>query len=402
MRAVKAQYFLSYAVQGCLLPYISVYFKQQGLNETQIGYILAASSLAVVLSPVLVTLLADMRIDARRVMSGMFILSALTLLGMRGVEGFGLILGVWCLHSFCYQPITPLQDGVNFCIQRRRHQLGYHSVPYHRIRVWGTIGYMCGALVLFLLLWDGLTVNAAIVAAATCALLGATNSLLLPDPQIRHRADPASAMPAAARIPTLAAAATFLRRPILIFCIATFLMTMAATAYSAFYPIYLNETVGLSKRFIAPITSVGVLVEVFFVLSFGRLSRLLGLRLLMIVSVLSIVLRMGLLFAWPSVAIGVGTQLLHGLTVIALGIIPPIFINQHADDRWRNSMQGLYTMLVLGTARIFGNLAAGPIARANLRGVFAYAAALTLLSAGLCYFAFARSTQPRAAQPATA
>ena len=43
------------------------------------------------------------------------------------------------------------------------------------------------------------------------------------------------------------------------------------------------------------------------------------------------------------------TQLFHGMIVLALLIAPPIFLNQHAEDRYRHSMQGLYAMAVMGT-----------------------------------------------------
>ena len=65
MRDLRVQYFLTYGVIGAVLPYVSVFFRQAGLSDAQIGYAWAVWSAAVVLSPVLVTLAADAHADPR-------------------------------------------------------------------------------------------------------------------------------------------------------------------------------------------------------------------------------------------------------------------------------------------------------------------------------------------------
>jgi PPP family 3-phenylpropionic acid transporter len=95
-----------------------------------------------------------------------------------------------------------------------------------------------------------------------------------------------------------------------------------------------------------------------------------------------------LMALWPTPAIAIGTQLLHGMTVLALLIVPPVFINQHAEDRYRHSMQGLYAMAVMGSGRIAGNLIAGPISRWNLQAVYGSAAFLSVAAMVLLGIAF--------------
>jgi PPP family 3-phenylpropionic acid transporter len=343
----------------------------------------------VILSPVLITLLADARLDARKIMAGLFILCGTALLLLAPARGFAALMLVWFMHNLALLPILPLQDGINFSIQRRRHELGIHIEPYHRTRVWGTIGYMIGGIPLFLLMSAQAGGTWVMVVAAICAALGAINALLLPDPLIRNRPDPAAAMPAAARIPTFAAASALLKQPLLLFCASLFLMNVVITAYGAFYPLYLTHTIGLDERWLSPIINIGVFVEIFFMFGFGRLSRWIGLRRLMILSVFSVAVRLLLLFAFPNVTVAILTQSFHGLTLVAIGIIPPIFLNQHADDRWRNSIQGLYAMFVTGIARIVGNAAAGPIARRSMTALFGYSGLLVLIATALIFMAFA-------------
>ena len=56
----------------------------------------------------------------------------------------------------------------------------------------------------------------------------------------------------------------------------------------------------------------------------------------------------------PFAAVAIGVQLIHGLTVLVIHVAPPIFLNQRAGDRYRNSMQGLYTMAFAGAGRVIG------------------------------------------------
>lgn len=63
MRDVRLQYFLSFGMIGTVLPYVSVFFRQAGLSEARVGYAWAIWSLAVMVSPVVVTMLADARVD---------------------------------------------------------------------------------------------------------------------------------------------------------------------------------------------------------------------------------------------------------------------------------------------------------------------------------------------------
>jgi predicted MFS family arabinose efflux permease len=86
----------------------------------------------------------------------------------------------------------------------------------------------------------------------------------------------------------------------------------------------------------------------------------------------------------------------HGVLVLAMLVAPPQFLDRHAEDWYRNSMQGVYAMLVPGVGRIVGTLAAGPIARWSLQGVFAYSALLCLAATLLVAFAFYEEEHPAA------
>ena len=395
MRRIKAQYFLSYAVMGSLLPFLSVFLEHHGLTYAQIGQVAAAASVSVLLTPVVVTFLADSWADGRVLLASGLGLSASALGGLYFVDGYGPITCMFVLYSLAFAPTIALKDGLNFSAQGKQSAQGLPAVPYHRVRVWGTIGFMIPSVFLFVLLRYGYGIEMILLCAIGFCVLGLANALLLPASKIRPRMSPAPD-PAGAGVdqgqetqwPTIAAARAMTERHVLIFCAAMFLLHMSAAAYYAFYPLYLTQEVGLPERWVGLAANVGVGIEIFYVLGFGRLLNRLGLKRLLLLSAAAMAMRFAWLGASDTVAVAVGTQLVHGLMVLAVHVTPPIFFNRQAAPHYRHSMQGLYTMCVFGSARITGNLLAGYVAQWGIAWTFAGASGLCVVAAIMLWAAF--------------
>jgi PPP family 3-phenylpropionic acid transporter len=229
-------------------------------------------------------------------------------------------------------------------------------------------------------------VSAALACGVAMCVGGAVNALLfLP------RVDEASLHEAErkrSRLPTVAAARALLEPHVLVFCIAMALVHFAAMGYYQFYPLYLTDAIGIEKRWVGLIANLGVVVEIFFMLSFGWLTARLTLRGLMIVGVACLAVRLLLLALVPTHAVAIGTQVFHGMTVLVLHVAPPIYLNTRAADAYRSSIQGLYAMTVAGGARILGSVVTGRVAEHSLTAMFAGCAGLCVIAAGLFYFAF--------------
>lgn len=401
MRDVRAQYFLSYAVLGCVLPYAPVFFRHAGLGAVQIGYAYALWSAAVVLSPVLVTLLADTRVDPRRLMALILGGSGACLLALGAVDGVWPILAVWTAYCLVSLPLLPLQDGICFSLQRRRREQGGEPLPYHRVRVWGTVGFIVPSLLLFLLLYAGMPVRGALMSGAAFAALAAVQAVRLDDPRAAHGDAETPAPAAGPGVPTLRAARTLLLRPaLLVFCVVGFLGQMASTIYAAFYPVYLTEQAGVAAEWVGLVANVGVVVEVFFILATGWLTARFGVRHLVAIGLACSGVRLALLAASDHPAVAVGTQALHGIMVVSLWVVPQAFVDRFAGDRDRHSMQGVWVML-MGLGRAAGSLTGGPVAAWwGLGTAFAYAAALCAAGTALVLLAFRDPDAADARRPA--
>lgn len=384
MRAIKAEFFLAFAVLGSLLPYLPVYLEQRGLSDAQIGWVLSAGGFAVLLTPVLVTLLADTHLQNRTLLACSFAAASVALGLLWWAGDFWPIFLAHAAFALAFAAVVPIQDGLYFAMQRQRLAAGLPTVPYHRVRVHGTVGFIVPSLVLYVWLAAGAPVGVSLAAAIVSSLLALANTPLLAPSRIETdgRAGPGT------RLPTLHAFRALASGPVLLFCIACWIVQLAIAGYYAFYPIYLTRGLGVDEKWIGLISNLGVLVEVFFMLGFGWLERRLGLRALLGLGGACMALRFTLLWLFPNVWVAVLTQGFHGMMVIVVYLVPPIYLDRQAGDAFRNSIQGLYAMLIVGSGRIVGNAIAGYVADYSLTGVFGYSAALSVAVMALFVLGF--------------
>lgn len=397
MRSIKAQYFLTFAVMGSVLPYLPVYLTKQGLNDAQVGYVLSLGGLAVLLTPVLTTLLADLHFENRTLLAWVFAATAGSLAWLLACKGFWMLLMVHGLFSLAFIPALSLQDGLVFTERVRRLKAGLPVTPYHRVRVYGTIGFIVPSAVLYGMMAMGASIGTSLLCGAAAGVLALMNTAMLPRTRGAVGASSPSAEvpdphPPAGRdrsTPTSQAVRCMLQPDVLLFCVASWLLQLSAGAFYAFYPIYLNQDIGVAQQWLGPISSVGVSLEVVYMLGFGLLLKRLGIKWMMAIGAATIALRMALLAFVPNLGVAVGTQVFHGMMVLAIHVAPPVYLNHRAGPAFRNSIQGLYAMVVFGTGRIVGCILAGHIAEGSgTLAVFGWSAAAAGVSAVLFAVAF--------------
>jgi len=377
MRRLQTQFFLSYAIFGCIGPLLPVYLKEvKGFTETEIGYNQALTSIATVLSPILITLLADMKLDPRRILGASFLISAIAFYFISITTGVIPALIFYTLHSLAFMPTVALQDGYYFSLAKRTDDV--RASRYHRIRVWGTIGFMVPSIALYFLLERDPDLTLVLWCAIASGILSALHAQRLPP--LQQADGEVAGIEVKRRLPSAEAFAALVSPKGRVFLLCMFLAYAASTAYHTFFPVYLRSLVGVKASAVGLIINVGVFLEIFYILALGRLRRRFGMRAIMIAGLCAMVLRLALLAAYPSVFTAVATQLLHGLEICAVFVLPVMYLNQLAADRFRNSIQGVYTMVVIGSSRIVSGIVGGRIAEVNLKLLFACGASLAAIA----------------------
>lgn len=377
MRPLQIQFFLSYAIVGSLSPLLSVFLQEEkGLSPSRIGIALALVSGSNLVSPTLMTLLADTHLQTRHILALAYSITAVMLAILLGPTTWWVTLALMAGYGLSIVAMFPLQDGLYFSAAQDERRAGRPVVEYPGVRVWGTIGFMVPSLVLYGWLHGSPDAHPAVISAIACAALCVTWSLT--------RLPPVHPAPAEAgrRLPTLEAFRVLARPATRWLCLGLALAAGCSATYHNFFPLYLRNTLGLGREWIPLIINLGVLGEVFYTLAFPWFRRVLGEKGILLAGLGLMTLRMTLLSWFPSVPMAIFVQLGHGLEILALFVLVPMLLNRLAGDHFRNSMQGAFSMF-MGGSRLLGTLIAGHAIERDTLHALGVAAALGSVAFGI-------------------
>lgn len=383
--ALKSNYFLIYALEGALLPYFAVYLSQEhDLRPDQIGLVIAMASGAVFLTPPLVSVLAEGRVRADLMLGLTILLSVLALSAFAFAEGFWWVVILFAIYGLVHEPIKPLLDGMFFTARKADPELA--GVDFHRIRIWGTFGFIVPGVLLYFVISGQESLAFLPFVAAGLGFISLLSIPFLPASASHSSYSTNASRPSMGE--TVRAAITmFRRREVALFLIAMFLLQSTMSAYATFYPLQATEEAGIPTQWLGIINNVGVGLELVYMAAFGVMVRKLGWRWFMVLGGLATALRLALLAAVPTAAVIVGTQVVHGLIIVATMVGSRALLDRYADDGIRHTSQGLYAMLVMGCGRIVGSALGGIVAEHSLSVLFWTAALSALLASGLLWHA---------------
>lgn len=376
MNPVRRQYFLSFAAVGSIMPLVTVFLREQGgFDFFQIGLAMALMGVPTLCSPAIITLLADRSFDTRRILAGAYLFSAAILTGMFFSGNIALTLLLFFCHGLASVAMLPLQDGYFFSLAEHCRKRGTAPLEYPMVRIWGTMGYILPSVILYYPLLMGAQPRWILPCAVVFCLASLANSFTLPKVS-------GAGAPSSSRVPSGKAIRAIFAPNARWLCIGLFFGFFAAATYYAFIGNYLDEVVRVPRPYIGLIINLGVVIEVGCTLLMPWLQRRIRLKGILVLGLGCMVARMLLLSFFPTPLVAVLAQLGHGFEVLALYISPVMFLNRLAEDEFRNSIQGVFTMAIGGTARVVGSLSAGYVA-----STFGLQANL-LLGAGLASCAF--------------
>ncbi len=138
----KGVYFFYYAALACLVPFMSLYYQEQGLNGTQIGVLAGTIPLVTWVSAPFWGGIADARKRHRAVL--LLTIAGLwsAVLALYFARSFSGMLATVVLYAFFVGPIVPLVDNAVMTL------LGDNKSGYGRVRLWGSLGWGLAASLL--------------------------------------------------------------------------------------------------------------------------------------------------------------------------------------------------------------------------------------------------------------
>ena len=128
-----------FIVPGVYLPFFAVWLESRSLAPTQISIMLSVGILMRLLAGPMAAHVVDRsgRRKTALILLAWASLASFALLGW--VDGFAAMLLVWVVHCAAWAPVTPFSDNIALLASTR------HGLHYGRMRLWGSISFLCAA-----------------------------------------------------------------------------------------------------------------------------------------------------------------------------------------------------------------------------------------------------------------
>lgn len=335
-------YFFYFALLGAMVPYWTLYLDSLGYDGRAIGLLTALIQITRIAAPNLWGWLADHTGQRTRIIRYGTFLAFFTFLGVFWQSSFAGLALVLALHNFFWHAVLSQFEVVTLS------HLAGRSARYSQIRLWGSIGFIVAVAALGMV-FDHISVGT--LPIFMTGLLAATwlMSLSVAERPIeRHREAQGSGFWHIVRQPVVVA-----------YFVACLLLQMSHGPYYTFFSLYLEQH-HYSRTAIGQLWSLGVVAEVVLFMFMHRIMPVVGIRALMLWSLLLTALRWCLI-AWlpDNLPLLLFAQCLHAASfgsfhAIAVEMMRRVFGLQHAGQG-----QALYSALVYGIGGVSGALLAG-------------------------------------------
>ncbi|MEC0242319.1 MFS transporter [Paenibacillus dokdonensis] len=132
---VKSFNFLFFALLSMFIPFLPIYFSEQGLNETQIGTIIGIGGFITLIAQPLWGMISDRTRTIRKVLIILVVCTTVTGYLLYSTSNYALIIVFVMLTYFFLMPIDPLTESLNFRVAESA------GISYGSLRTFGALGY---------------------------------------------------------------------------------------------------------------------------------------------------------------------------------------------------------------------------------------------------------------------
>jgi predicted MFS family arabinose efflux permease len=341
---------LQYAVGGAMIPFITVLLRDRGLNVSEISQILAANSAALIFAPFLWGMIADRFIPLNRLFAVMNTLAAVALGLFAEFHDFWGSLLTFTVFFGCFQPAPTLVNALCF-----RH-LENPVEEFAPLRAWGSLGWILPSLPIFLYLacFPVNNFEFIIYLAIGLCLLMALASFWLP------HTPPGSAQRTEGtrrRLTYFQALRLLTHNPGYLVVLASYFLVSASFCIQSYYSPPRLTDLGLSRAWIGPAQSAGVIVEILCFYYRKAILRRTGYAGSVLAGSFMLFLRQLLFASVDSLPWLCVSYVLVGMTVVFYYIGVSILIDALAVEEVKATAQSLLLLCSSGLGPAFANWA---------------------------------------------
>ncbi len=367
-------YGLIFGTVALVLPFFPIYLSLLGLSPSRIGLVLSVLEIAALAAPFILPRFADRSGYFRMVMLVMILGAALSFLLIGKAGSFAGILAASMMLGFFYKPLMALADAYSGRV------LADPSTEYGRVRVWGTVSFLCVSLASQVIgfLYEASPRRFISVFLISMGALAAVIPLIPGVPA--HTDDSPSGAAGGLRV---------LPGGFFSLLGLTFLGNMGLAVYNAFGSLYFSQQFTFPE--VSGLMALAALPEIPVMLASGRFLKSLGHRKMLAGALAASVLRMAVLAAFPHRWPMALTQLSHGVVFVFFLVSCLDWLNKTVPARNRAFGIGLFMAVSLGAAQLVGSALGGVLLEFGGFSVLFMAAGLCPL-AGLIWLFLDRQT----------
>jgi PPP family 3-phenylpropionic acid transporter len=340
-RNLSSFYFVYYFFVGVFVPYWALYLQSENFTPIEIGVLMSLFQISRIFAPNFWGWLADHTAKRTIWIRLNTILGVLGFVAVFWVQGFWPMLLVMGALSLFTSSTMPLSESLTLA------HLAITKGHYSRIRMWGSVGFILGSVILgYLIDWTAISSLLWTILVVQISLFILTFSL--PDVAVApHHMDDFSVW-------------EIIRKPAVIALLTgcAMMVTAHGVLYN-FYSIYLAEH-GYSKGMIGWLWAVGVVCEIMVFMIMPKIMRRYSLKTIILVSLALAVVRFTMIgVAVDNLILLLVAQSLHAATFGSFHAATIDVVTQFFNGRHQAKGQAIYNSVTYGLGGAIGGVAGG-------------------------------------------
>jgi MFS transporter, NHS family, xanthosine permease len=357
-------FFLQFFIWGSWLITLGSYM-MNNLNFTgiDVGAVYGTMGIASLFMPSLLGIVADRWIPANRLYALCHLIGAITLFIAASITSPFLMMIVMLIHCFAFMPTIAISNSISYsCLESQGLDV---ITQFPKIRIFGTVGFIVAMwLVSFMQLELS---NMQLYIAAGSSVLLSLYSLTLPLIQITHDTSKEKSILSSLGLDAF----VLLKQPrMLIFFLFAVLLGGILQITNTFGDPFLHSFKDIPEfkdslviKYPAVLLSISQISEVVFILFVPFVMKRLGIKYVMLISMLAWVARFGLFAYGDPSPVGFVLLLLsmivYGCAFDFYNISGSMYVDKTVSSDIRNSAQGLFMMMTNGIGAYIGTMASG-------------------------------------------
>jgi len=359
--------FLQFFVWGAWMMTLGHYgFVEKQWNGAEFGLVFSTMGFASLIMPTLFGIIAD-KWQAKYVYAILHLLFGATMCFLPLIDAPMPFFWVLFVAMSFYMPTIGLNNSIGFNVLKNE---GKDPTTYFPpIRVWGTVGFIVAMWItnLFTKEWGfGQSIKVSFFIAAIMAFALSLFSFIFL-PVVKKEPKSLAAKTLVQKL-GLEAFVLFKQKKMVLFFVFSLMLGAALQLTNAYGDSFLQDADvfpkgGIINNFSTIILSISQISETLFILAIPFFMKRLGIKNVMLLSMLAWVLRFGLFGLAGNTNSGfaliVSSCIIYGMAFDFFNISGALFVEKNTDSSIQSSAQGVFMLMTNGVGAVLGNIIAG-------------------------------------------